>query len=231
MSLHYHIDSRWRERDKYPNPAEFTLPIKITQNWNAINRTVNPVKPHTKIQVDNMVHTVKLLNLTIPYDFGGTAGTAAINAYPFLYVSFRSQNFKDPHLVHTNEDGDVVNTAENVLTGLPEKAVSLKDATFVAYCDKIQGTPGNLAWIQYKCNMIQTYRLKVDDSLKFRVYAPDGQTLPIVDTLPPEIEDPLMPNLADPTKQVSATFEVTPYFRDADYDNHFAVPYDPARSS
>lgn len=216
MSTHFHIDSRWRDRKNYPNPAEFFIPVEVTNGWRTENRTVQAVRPHDKQQVTNMVHTVKLLNLTVPYDFGGTTGTAFVDFYPFVYVSLQSTTmYKDNKLINTLENGNVVNKTVDIDGNL--KTVSLKDATFVAYCDKIQGGLNGPAWIQFKSSMIQTYRINLKDGLTFRVFTPDGQTLSIVDIEAPEN--------ADPSKQVNALFEVTPYARDADYDNHFVTLY------
>ncbi len=216
MSIPLHIDSRWRQRSNEDNlnPAEFFISAEVVQKWQSVDRTVQAVRPHDKMQVTNMVHSVKLLNLTVPYDFGGAVGATFNNIAPFVYVNLQSTSmYKDMRLVNTLEDGRVVNQGPDIL-GANTKT-SLKDVTFVAYCDKVQGTGPN--WIQYKCGMTQTYRLKLDDALTFRVFTGDGKTLPIVDNAPPDD--------IDPTKQVNALFEITPYVREDRYDNHLVTLY------
>ena len=216
MSTHIHIDSRWRDRSKddNTNPAEFLIPVEVSQKWKTLNRTVQAVRPHDKMQVTNMVHSIKLLNLTIPHDFGGEIGTTFINLAPFVYVTLQSTTlYKDMGLVNTLEDGRIVNETLDLSGNITK--TSLKDVTFIAYCDKLQGSGPD--WIQYKCNMTQSYRIHLKDALRFRVFTPDGKTLPIVDATPP--------NPINPAKQVNALFEVTPYVREDRYDNHFVTLY------
>ncbi len=207
MSTHFHVDSTWRDRTTFPNPAEFIIPVEVANDWITTNRTVQAVRPHNKAQVTNIVHTIKLLNITIPFDFGGEVGTSFIDNHPFIYVAFQSTSmYKDMKLINT------LNSGRNA-----GNKVSLKDAVFVAYCDKTQGGATS-SWIQYKCNMFQTYRINLKDALTFRIFTNDGKTLGIVDTVPPES--------IDTAKQVNALFEVTPYVREDRYDNHFVTLYD-----
>ena len=217
MSTQFHVDSRWRDRANTDNanPAEFFIPKEVAEGWVTENRTVQAVRPHNKPQVTNMDYTIKLLNLTIPYNIGGAIGATIIDLAPFLYVSFQSTSmYKDSKLINTLENGAVVNTTPD-LSGTLVKT-SLKDATFVVYCDKLQGQSGAIpTWIQYKCGMFQTYRIDLKDGLKFRVFTADGKTVPIVDAT--------YPATISPSKQVNALFEVTPYVRDDRYDNHFVT--------
>jgi len=219
MSIPLHVDSRWRNRnnDNNTNPAEFDIPVEVTEKWQTANRTVQAVRPHNKMQATNMVHTVQLLNLTIPYDIGGSVGTTAYNLIPFVYVTLRttSSTYTDEGLVNTLEDGRTVNVTPDLL-GVDSKT-SLRDVTFVAYCDKLQGASPQ-TWIQFKCNMYQTYRINLKNSLKFRVFTPDGKTLPIVDNA--------ATSAVLPARQVSALFEFTPYVREDRYDNHLVTLYD-----
>ncbi len=213
MSTYFHVDSRWRDRTVFDNPAEFLIPIEVSNGWRTVDRTVQAVRPHDKLQATNMVHTVKLLNLTLPFDFGGEVGTTFLDTHPFVYVTFQSTTqYKDMKLINTLENGKIVNKTLDSNGNLV--TVSLKDAVFVAYCDKVQGTND---WIQYKCNMLQTYRINLKDSMNFRIFTVDGLTLAIVDDQPP--------TAADPAKQVNALFEVTPYIRDNEFSNHLVTLY------
>lgn len=210
MSTHFHIDSTWRDNTVFTNPAEFNIPVEVSNDWVVRNRTVLPVRPHHGERMPNMVHNVKLLNLTIPYDFGGSVGTSFLDSHPFVYVAFQSTTmYKDAKLINTLNNRYI----ENPTTS----RVSLKDAVFVAYCDKLQTTGNGISWIQYKCNMTQTYRINLKDSLSFRVFTNDGITLDITDTSP----------AIDSTKQVNALFEVTPFVRDGEFDNHNSAIYQP----
>ncbi len=217
MSTYFHIDSRWRDRndDENANPASFTVPVEVARKWKTENRTVQAVRPHDKKQVTNMVHTIKLLNLTLPYDIGSPIGTTLNNLTPYVFVEFRSTSkLSDRGLLNTTEDGKIVNKTPD-LVGDASRPTSLKDAIFVAYCDKVQGVAP--AWIQYKSSMNQTFRIDTKDSIRFRVFTADGKTVPIVDNVSPA--------LINPARQVNALFEVTPCVRADEYDNHLVTLY------
>lgn len=117
---------------------------------------------------------------------------------PRVYVQFQSKEYLDKHLIQT-------------IDGVHA------DEQFICVFDKVQvddtSTP---IWIHYKCQMEQVTRFRRDDVINFKVTTRSGAVLPNLDTLLPA--DP------DPTKQVLATFEVLPYIRDADYDNHLVEP-------
>lgn len=218
MSTILHVDSRWRDRSDSgnQNPAEFNIPNEVVKQWPVQNRTVQPVRPHDKAQLSNMSQSVKLFHLVIPYDIGGTIASGVIDLIPTLYVQLQNgQENKDPRLVNTLESA-IVNTTPNLL-GVPVRT-SLKQAIFVMHYDKVQGGSGGPRWIHYKSQMTQTYRLDTTQSLRFRIFTPSGETLPIVDNAPP---------LAiNPARQVNALFELTPYAREGEYDHHFGTLYD-----
>lgn len=216
MSISLHVDSRWRDRSNSDNlnPAEFTIPVTVTQGWKTPIRTVQAVRPHNKLYVTNLVQSIRLLNLSIPYDIDGS--TNIVNISPFLYVQLECEKYCDTKILDTLENGRVVNETPDLITGTTVRGVTLKNAIFVAYYDKTQGTGPN--WIHYKTNQLETYRFKLDDYIRFRVFTPDGKTLPIIDNIPP--------NQINPSRQVTALFEVTPYAREGEYDNHFETLYE-----
>lgn len=216
MSTFVHVDSRWRDRSNTDNanPAQFEIPNSVVKGWRTKDRTVLPVRPHDKVQATNLVHNVNLLDLTVPYDIGGDVSNNIVNLCPFLYVELDNGEYnQDKKLINTLENGLTTNTTPSLL-GPTISKVTLKDSTFLAMFDKVQfSNTGEGAWIHYKGNgMNQVYRIDTTQSLKFRVFSYDGVTLPIVDNAPPtEII---------PARQISAFFELTPYVRDADFDNH-----------
>jgi len=216
MSTQLHVDSTWRNRSEYPNPADFIIPVDIVKDWRTVDRTVQAVRPHDKLQATNMSHTVKMLNFTIPsVAIAHTVTNATIQGVkivttttigvldaPFLYIALQPANMtNDTKLINTLEGGKNSNNK------------TLKDAVFVAYYDKTQNN-----WLQYKCNMLQSYRLDMTKQLSFRVFDNTGQTIQITDTAPPEFPDASV--------QINALFEITPYIRDDRYDNHIITLYD-----
>jgi len=119
--------------------------------------------------------------------------TEFLAGIPRLYVDLHTVKYNDIHLIQTIDGRHPT-------------------ARFICAFDKIQNDAGGEPlWIHYACRMEQTMRFKRDDPVVFRVMTRDGSVLPNTDTLVPE--DP------DPNKQILATFEITPYIRDGDYEN------------
>lgn len=218
MSTHIHVESIWRDRGIYSNPAEFTIPNEVVKKWKTTNRTVQAVRPHHKMQTTNIKHNVDLKHLTLPYDFGGATSSGAIEVLPYVYVQFNSVVHSDKRLLNTMEEGRVVNQTLDLSGNLV--VTSLKDATFIAHYDKVQESSDSVKrWIHYKSHMTVTMRIDVDSEIEFRVFSPDGKTLPIYD-------NDTSTNI-NRYRQVSALFEITPYVRDGDFDNHFTTLYNP----
>lgn len=231
MSTQIHIDSTFRNRSEWPNPADFEIYSGITKSWRTIDRTIQAVRPHDKLQATNLLHTVRLLHLTLPATGVGTVltnatfvstATVGVNAFngpfvttattgvgnlPFVYVAFHSTRFRDDKLMNTMEGG------------LNSYNKSLKEAVFTAYLDKItlQTNSTIPMWYHYKTHMIQSYRINTDDDMHFRVFDNTGNVIFITDTTPPTF-----PNAS---QQVNALFELTPYVRDEAYHSHLVSLY------
>lgn len=118
--------------------------------------------------------------------------------FPRLYVNFRSKNYKDIHLINSIEG----------------KQMNVK---FICSFDKIQNDRnGNPLWIHFRCNIEQTMRFERGEPIVLEITTRDGSILPQLDNPPDQPANPL--------KQTLLTFEVTPYIRDSDYDNHLVQP-------
>lgn len=123
--------------------------------------------------------------------------TDILSTFPRIYVNFSCREYKDVRLINTI-DG------------------RLPEAKFICQFDKVQNdSAGNPIWLHYKCEMEQTMRFKRDDIITFELTSRNGSTLPQNDN--PPNEEP------NSNVQTLATFEVTPYIRDGDYDNHMAA--------
>ena len=84
--------------------------------------------------------------------------------------------------------------------------------------DNAVGLEAYSKWALYKCNHDQTYRFETfKDSVHFKLTDPDGVILNTVDTEPHTPFNPL--------EQVSATFKITPFVRDGDYDKQTETLY------
>lgn len=117
---------------------------------------------------------------------------------PVIYVNFRSKKYNDIHLI-------------NAIYG------KQPTAKFICTQHKILNDKlGSPLWIHYQCNMEQTMRFERGGPVIFQITTRDGSILPQQDTI--------VPLQTDPTKQSICTFELTPYIRDGDYDNHMVSP-------
>jgi hypothetical protein len=215
MSSYLHVDSTWRDRLEFPNPAEFIIPLNVVDSWRTVDRTVYPVDKHCVSRYEGMVHTVELLNLTVPdtavistitnATFNGnsvqTSSTISITDAPFIYVALQNTS--------ENTDKRLTNTLEG---GVNSKFKNLADAVFVVYYDKTRN-----GWVHFESGMTQSYRINFKREIKFRLFDNTGQTLQITDTTPPTF--PIA------SQQVSALFDITPYVRDDRYDKLPAGTY------
>ena len=114
--------------------------------------------------------------------------------FPRLYVDFHSKKYRDIHLINSIEGRQ-------------------SDAKFICVPEKIQNdVNGNPIWMHYRCTMEQAMRFERGDQISVSIMTRNGTVLPQLDN-PPEDEP-------DPSKQTLLTFEITPYIRDGDYDNH-----------
>jgi hypothetical protein len=191
MATFIDLDSVWRDRDSYPNENNYELGPKKIESWFKSARSVRAYPQNPNLQPLEFATTVNITYMTVPY-------SETVSEFPRLYVNFRSQKYKDIHLINTIEGRHM-------------------DAKFICVFDKIQSDRnGNPMWIHYKCDMEQTMRFERGEPIVLQITTRDGSVLPQLDTPPDQPPDPLKQNLI--------TFEVTPYIRDGDYDNHLVQP-------
>jgi len=165
MSNYLEIDSTYRDRNDYPNPAEFTIPPDQTQTWYPLRR-VNQNPPNPKYAARDRFQSITLKLLTIPY-------SPIYVAEPRMYIDLHSLTYTDAPLIYTIDD-------------------HLNNARFACAQEKIQNDEfGNPVWIHYKgLTNDQTYRFKSDEAVYIRVFTRDGVTIPIADTSIPDPPDP-----------------------------------------
>jgi hypothetical protein len=167
MASFLDLDSTYRDREQFPNPAQYTVPPEQSEVWFSQARIVNEVGSVSPVLPMDFATNIKLLMLTIPY----TASSTAI--YPVLYVDMHCSFYNDSRLIsciNGNHAGD----------------------RFVCQFNQIINNSSNAAtWIQYKCDMTQTIRFKRNDTIFFQISNNLGQVLAITDTLPPSGPNPL----------------------------------------
>ena len=117
-----------------------------------------------------------------------------VSVIPRLYINFSSVTYKDKNLI-SSIDG------------------RHPEAKFICFYKRIQyDVNENPLWIHYKCNMEQVMRFERGAPIIFQITTRDGTVLPQLDTDADQNVNPL--------KQSLCLFEITPYIRDGDYDNH-----------
>ena len=205
MSSHIIFDSSFRDRTQFPNPARFDIGTEMTAGWSSLNKIVQCVKPCAKKDACNLLYCIKLLSLTIPLAATNAAGgTPLPNVEPFLFVRLSTTRYNDH---------DQIKSA----------FARYRNATFL--CNFVRNQGGADQWQQYASPMNQCIRL--DDKapeLFFNVFTREGSPeIPLTAGIANNtiiIADNALPAAINPTVQVTALFEITPYVRDGDYDNH-----------
>ena len=196
MSNYFAIESIRRNRDEFPNPPEFTVEAAQTSGWFSSARTVRAVGQNPQTMSLDFVSAIEVKQVITPYKIPNPGPNPPIGAttppYAYLFLDIHSPTYNDQYLINT-------------IGGVN------RDARFFLVRDKvIFDSKGKPIWILWNSLMEQVLRFKRNDPLVFRLFTPDGVTLPLIDNGP----------LPNKSAQVVALLGVTPYSRDGDYDNH-----------
>lgn len=194
MANYIHIDSSYRDKEEYPNENNFQLTAKQVQGWNKYARSVRPFPQNPSLQPLDFASSLKIVSIITPY-------SEFIAQQPYLFLCFGNiqsgVGYSDISLVST------INNHHN-------------DIRFVLFQRKIQkDDSGQKIWIHWTSEMEQVTRFRRDVEMIMTLKTRFGVVLPSLDT------DPYQ---TDISKQVSCTVEITPYLRDASYDNHYTQP-------
>jgi hypothetical protein len=190
MANYIDIDSLYRDRETYPNPADFTIRPSDTLTWYPL-RVISRNPPDTKLAAQNLFQSISLLSLIIPYhdEFADL---------PKLYVDMHCLKYQDTPMIYTIDN-------------------KLSTARFVCVPEKIQNdSSGTPVWIHFKgITKDQTFRFYSNETIVFKVFTRTNTVLPLSDPVVDPVSNEVLP--LDPNLQVLATFEVVPYLRDGDY--------------
>jgi hypothetical protein len=172
MSTFIDLDSIFRDRTDYPNPANYEVTAKQTEAWSKNVKTVKPFSQNPNTRPLSYVYNVSLFCLTIPYD-------ESLVALPRLYVDFHSKSYNDI----------------NTMNSIEQKQYRSR---FVCFPEKIQNdSQGVPTWIHYKSPMEQTLRFKLDDIVCFTILTRDTNVLDIFEETDFDIPiDPLKQTMA-----------------------------------
>lgn len=202
MATYIDIDSRYRNWRKYTNPAYFVIEADQVCSWNRAPRQVraNPTRPGNR--AIEFAQSVQLKSLIIPFvDAGYYVNDTIVNthtaSFQRLYVDVHTERYDDKQLINT------------IGNKIPK-------ARFVCTQEGSQLNNLNIPkWIKFSSRMDQVMRFARNEAIVFEVMQEDGHRIWLTDA--PQDTPPTEPL---PSNQVWALLEVTPYFRDGDYENH-----------
>lgn len=145
------LDSVWRDRVTYPNPADYVVDVANISSWLKHTQRsicVEPCKP-----APSYLSCIRLTSLILPYD------PDVANA-PKLYVNYQSVN-------------------KPVFQAISTIGNHLGDAKFVVTYSKTQyNSDGEATWLHYCPVNTQMMEYSRDMPLKFSVMSRDGNVLP-----------------------------------------------------
>ena len=172
MSNYIDLDSIWRDRIDYPNPANYQLTPSQIATWFKAARETRSAPPVPTTRALEFVTSVRIEVLTLPYD-------ARMLDFPRVYVDFHCSSYDDKYLINSIDGKQA-------------------DARFICVLDKVQtGSTGDPLWMHYKCPMDQVLRFRRDDPVVFKVLTRDGSVIPFyIDSDPTVPIDPLKQVLA-----------------------------------
>lgn len=200
MSTFIELDSKYRDRMQYANPADFSVSAGQTAGWSNLIRNTQCVKPCEKKEACNLLFCVKLLKLTVPNRLVAADGstTEFIARDPYnqpvstdninLYVHLSTNRYDDGNLIRTidnrHRDATFVAVPERNAQGFPHFAYQAppnQNNINIAAPDR------NLEeWIVMRSDMVQCIRLEDKKPvLRLRIFtnqeqSVDGNFVPVI---------------------------------------------------
>lgn len=163
MSNYIDLDSIWRDRIDYPNPANYQLTPGQVATWFKAARETRSSPPVPTTRSLEFVTSVHAEVLTLPY-------RAEMLDFPRVYMDFHCSSYDDKYLINSIDGRQA-------------------SARFIFVLDKVQnGATGAPMWMHYKCTMDQVLRFRRDDPVVFRLLTRDGNVIPFYND-----PDPLVP--------------------------------------
>lgn len=255
MSTYIELDSKYRDRELYSNPADYIVSANQTSGWNSLIRTTQCVKPCSKKEACNLLFSIKLLRLLIPTrlidEDGETLEFIARDPYnqPIstnnnsLFVRLTSQGKEDKNLINSinNENSDATFSVKPVKTFIGNLQYNYSPAPNENEIDINSVSRGSIEWTEYSTHMVQSIRFEPEKPvIVFRIFTNqsqvyDGNFVPLISKNPGFnqrsnsvriYDDSLISSdKPNPTRQTRCLFELTPYVRDGDYSNHVVSLY------
>ena len=160
--------------------------LRNSYNWEILRCSQDGVKSFKYLgdkSIININYQIKLVSITIPNQILKTGIGKRVTSNPYLYLELRNTNAAINNLIVSNNPN-----ARNALFKISLK--DIPDLENSIYC-KLKGD-----------NIVQTVKLNLSESLKFKLYFGDGTEVTT------NINDNVPPLSADKDLQISAIFEI-----------------------
>jgi hypothetical protein len=197
MATFTDLDSTYRNRNTYPNPANYTVEDSQVRAWSVNPRTVSANSARPGSRALEFVESIDVERFILPYtDVTYVNKLGVTITVPLADIQ---RVYLDVHTSRYNDQG-LISTIDNKNT----------KAKFMFVQDKIQeDTLGNPRWIHYKCKMNQVMRFARNEPIIINIMQELGYTI----VIPDAGIDP------DPLMQTYIMLKITPYFRDGGFNN------------
>jgi hypothetical protein len=197
MSSYYILTSKLRDRNTWPNPAQYEINDEQVRTWSKEPRNVSATSTRPGSRVVEAYQSLQIKTCYMPYTDityttqDGTVVTEPLTNIPVLYVDIHTRNYNDSSLINSPDN------------------IHRKDKFLLTKSHVDYDALGLPRWIFYHCNMDQVTRYARNEPVWVSFSQEDGRTIVIPD--PGATPDPLM--------QTFMNLEVIPYFRDGHYSN------------
>jgi|KBSMisStandDraft_5_1062788.scaffolds.fasta_scaffold329533_2 hypothetical protein len=204
MSNYIDLDSIYRDRVSFPNPFRYTLAVTQVEAWNRAPRTVSANSSRPSSRVLEFTESLKIKKIILPFavvtynvtDYNGTVSTPT-------HTADLQRIYLDIHTTPNNDKGHI--------SSIDNHAMNYK---FVLFQKKIQyDSTGTAKWVHFESkDMNQVMRFERNSPVTITITQETFKVLNIVDASP---TDPAISSV-----QNYILTEVTPYFRDGNFQNH-----------
>ncbi len=169
MSRYIDLDSSYRDRVTYQNPADYVVESSQANTWYQAPRTVNAFANPPQARALDFTQSIEVKHLLLPYtDITYRTNTGAI-------VTTHTANLQRVYLnIHSvsKDDRYLISTIEN----------KISKAKFVCTRKEIQSDANDVeSWILFECKMDQVMRFNRGEGVVFQILQEQGYVIVISD--------------------------------------------------
>lgn len=200
MASYIDLDSYHRNTSFYPNSSSYTVTAEQMATWPRAPRQVTAHTARPGSSAVEFTDSLQCKTMILPFsaityvDKAGVTQNTHTADLQRVYLNIRNEMYDDKQLIYSIDNN--VPRAKFVLTQI---GIQYDNTTAPA-------------WVKFSCNMDQVMRFSRNSPLIVEIMQEDGFTI----TIP----DGGLPGSPTRSLQTYILMEITPYFRDSDYDNH-----------